>query len=416
MTDIGWGLQLDMRTLVVTLTMLIVVTTAVHGALFLSGLRYPSSRTFFFAYVCSTIGTFGSFYRDFMPMSVSVVMSNLGYWAFLLLIYRGQAHLTDQPRRSVLADALLLLGLTLVQLLLLLSPDTLTLRIVLFTLVAMVIEAMNIRLLWRVQDAELRPIMRFQVVGVGFLLVISVIRLFLLLTQASDVMIGPSIMVLLTFLGFFVFIIVNTVGNMAFMVIRNEQALSLAATIDPLTGVFNRRAFDPTVAREMSRRASTGGSLSLLVLDLDHFKAVNDRFGHKTGDDVLRAVAGRIRECLTGFDTLARLGGEEFVVLLPECDAERAALVADGILEAIRSQPVTGRHEEAVHITLSIGGATLAGTDATPWPLFFERADRALYQAKAKGRNRAVFAPSPVMADRRQGPTDRRASPRPEST
>ena len=170
-----------------------------------------------------------------------------------------------------------------------------------------------------------------------------------------------------------------------------------ASVRDPLTGLFNRRYLDGTVEREIARCRREGRPLSLLVLDIDHFKAVNDHHGHAGGDVVLRSVGQMLAEMHRGDDVCCRFGGEEFVLLLPGATIEGAESKA----EALRQRAAALRPDVggvAVGITVSIGVAEWGGADPAGKNLF-ERADAALYQAKRQGRDRVVRAPSGAPMD-----------------
>jgi diguanylate cyclase (GGDEF)-like protein len=171
---------------------------------------------------------------------------------------------------------------------------------------------------------------------------------------------------------------------------------------DPLTGVFNRRQWDSHLARELERCRRHQRPLAVLMLDLDHFKAINDRHGHAVGDQVLTAVAERLRRGIRGPDTVARYGGEEFSVLLPEACADEACIVAERLLATIRTLEVPGAPGLAVRASAGVA-APPAGT---PCPedaeALMAAADRALYEAKRTGRDRycvelveAVATPAP---------------------
>jgi len=170
---------------------------------------------------------------------------------------------------------------------------------------------------------------------------------------------------------------------------RHQMAvdLQLLADTDPLTGILNRRSFMQSATALMR----IDQPLAALLLDVDHFKLVNDRLGHAFGDQVLVEIAARCRGALRAGDVLARLGGEEFAVLLPRQDAVRAAAVAERLRSAISNTPVTGPLGEH-SVTISIGGAC-----AKPGVSFIEelllRADRALYAAKRAGRDCVRFDP-----------------------
>ncbi len=166
--------------------------------------------------------------------------------------------------------------------------------------------------------------------------------------------------------------------------IANQQLAEHAAT-DPLTGLSNRRHIEPQLAGETASASRHHSTFSILMLDLDHFKRVNDRFGHDVGDEVLREVGRRLRAMLRTEDRPARWGGEEFLVLLTDTDASQAAVVADKICRAIADTPIQF-NDSSVDITISIGIAEFAG-ESDPLDII-RRADRALYQAKDEGRNR----------------------------
>ena len=164
-----------------------------------------------------------------------------------------------------------------------------------------------------------------------------------------------------------------------------------AAQIDNLTGAYNRSAFDSALAREIELAQRHCTSLTMLVLDIDHFKSINDSKGHKAGDEVLSSVAQSIKGQIRSCDVLYRYGGEEFVVLLSNTEARGAHQVAERIRLAIKNRPVN-YNGRTISTTISIGVAQL-GHDEGPLS-FFERADAALYDAKNSGRNQTCIAPT----------------------
>lgn len=162
---------------------------------------------------------------------------------------------------------------------------------------------------------------------------------------------------------------------------RLRVAQEELARIDPLTGLLNRRAFLERVAMERLRVDRQPGPLSLAILDLDHFKMVNDRFGHQVGDQALRDFGAALVRALRATDLLARIGGEEFAVLLPGTDGPQALDAAERVRAEVETIELpVGR------LTTSIGVAVWDG--AEPFDLWYQRADEALYRAKANGRNR----------------------------
>lgn len=161
------------------------------------------------------------------------------------------------------------------------------------------------------------------------------------------------------------------------------------ASTDPLTGLWNRRFFRLACKKELARCVRDGQPFSLLVADIDHFKRINDRHGHLTGDAVLCAIAEAIQSDLRPFDLLGRWGGEEFVVLLPECATPGALEVAERLRKGVQAATHASPDETDIQVTLSLGVATCHGPEDVLDDIF-RRADDALYQAKAAGRNRAL--------------------------
>ena len=168
---------------------------------------------------------------------------------------------------------------------------------------------------------------------------------------------------------------------------ENVQASIELAVVDPLTGVHNRRYFETHLSALVSEAADRGRPLALMILDIDHFKGVNDTHGHGAGDVVLKSFAERIRKVIRTSDLVCRLGGEEFVVVMPDTPIDIASKVAERVRGEIERNrfPITddGR---AIEVTVSIGLAE-RGREAEPNSLF-RRADRALYRSKTGGRNR----------------------------
>ena len=172
---------------------------------------------------------------------------------------------------------------------------------------------------------------------------------------------------------------------------RQEDDLRSAATKDFLTGLFNRRAFEDAARAELSRWQRGRDPLALLIIDADHFKQVNDTYGHATGDDVLRALARTVQDQVRELDLVARLGGEELVVLLPSTDVVGARAAAERIRQAVERLRVDAPGGKLVRFTVSVG-ISAASRDAGSVELLLQRADDALYEAKRRGRNRSVVA------------------------
>jgi diguanylate cyclase len=169
------------------------------------------------------------------------------------------------------------------------------------------------------------------------------------------------------------------------------DALCDLSSRDPLTGLANRRHFELALAREIDRVARVGESALVLMVDIDRFKSVNDTHGHAAGDLVIQFVAKALLDCVRPMDTVARFGGEEFAVILPNCPPAFGKTVAERIRRKVEGGviPVTGGQQ--VSATISLGGAYAPQWVRSSASLWIERADQQLYRAKAEGRNRACL-------------------------
>ena len=174
---------------------------------------------------------------------------------------------------------------------------------------------------------------------------------------------------------------------------ENQAVLETLAAKDSLTGLANRRSFDDALAAEARRAGRDKQPLSLLMVDVDCFKAFNDTYGHQKGDECLRAVAQALLGAMRrGGDTVARYGGEEFAIILPNTDRAGAALMADRVRNVVEDLAIP--HDSSLAstcVTLSVGSASGAGVDVDPQGLI-ATADEALYGSKRNGRNRSTIA------------------------
>ncbi len=170
-----------------------------------------------------------------------------------------------------------------------------------------------------------------------------------------------------------------------------EMSLSLALT-DSLTGLFNRRYLMVHLEKLLNKNREAKKNLCVLMLDIDHFKKINDTYGHAVGDQVLKIFADRIAQRLRSFDLVARLGGEEFVVILPDISLEMAMQVSERLRLGIAKEPFTVNSPQSpINVTVSIGAAMISGEDAATVEDSIKRADDELYRAKEGGRNRVYF-------------------------
>jgi len=183
------------------------------------------------------------------------------------------------------------------------------------------------------------------------------------------------------------------------------DALCQLTSTDSLTGALNRRTFIPILERELDRVARGGEQALLIAVDIDHFKRVNDQYGHLAGDEVIKKVAECLKQSIRPMDSMARMGGEEFSVVCPNCPPSFARVVAERIRSSIANTPVQIPDQPPLRVTVSCGAAF-----ATPWVKgqvsdWLERADRLLYQAKAGGRNQVCMeeVPTPEVSAEEKG-------------
>ncbi|HXD55417.1 MAG TPA: GGDEF domain-containing protein [Solirubrobacteraceae bacterium] len=184
--------------------------------------------------------------------------------------------------------------------------------------------------------------------------------------------------------------LILSVAVLSTPLMRSEIQHRSDSVIDQLTGMLNRKALEVRVQELQMQSAVTGEPVGVIVADLDHFKAINDTHGHLTGDHVLRDVAYKLRKQLRAFDLAYRLGGEEFLVLLPGSDLAKTAQLADRLREAV-STGLAGGQE----VTVSIGVGASQPREAFEYAAVFAEADAALYRAKGAGRNRVELATRP---------------------
>ena len=184
-------------------------------------------------------------------------------------------------------------------------------------------------------------------------------------------------------------------GNAAWLQALIDSLVDMSSR-DALTGLANRRSFELALAREIDRVARAGEPALLLALDIDHFKRVNDTHGHASGDLVLKAVAAALLDCVRPMDLVARVGGEEFAIVMPNCAVSFGQNVAERVRRRIEAMPVTLGMTQQIHVTVSIGGAFAPQWVRSSPALWIERADMQLYRAKAEGRNRVCLEPAAV--------------------
>ena len=276
------------------------------------------------------------------------------------------------------------------------QPDTRT-RIVIFSLALALLAVQPVIALLAPIPGTSRRARIFTAVclaGVGIVMLARAI-----LTAAwgaNEDILAPDFVQFASNLLFAVFAVLATLGVVWIEIEQLRADLARLAMIDPLTAILNRRAFMLEYERELSRCTREKVGLALAIFDIDHFKDVNDNYGHLVGDQVLRRIADTLRASLRGHDVLGRYGGEEFALLMPGADTAAAMAGTERVRLAVGERPIRVG-EVSIPVTISAGVAAF-GVNGSDWESLLRSADAALYEAKRGGRNRVVAAQGPPAA------------------
>ena len=271
-------------------------------------------------------------------------------------------------------------------------------RTVIILLAAVLFNGLILRDSLRAYGAEPMVTRKMLIASIGLIIVLDVVQLAVVWLQQprADLSFtawqGWYPMVMLVF--FSTYALVN-LSSFVMLFERHESRLLRAASIDALTGLLNRAGFTQLADRQRQRSVRDGKPLSVLVMDLDWFKSINDRYGHDAGDAVLNAFAQTARAALRPTDLLSRPGGEEFWALLPETDLADARLIAQRVCDQFRGSSLRFSGAE-ISCTVSLGAAEVLLPDES-LQAALGRADQALYEAKHAGRNRVAVAALPTM-------------------
>jgi diguanylate cyclase (GGDEF)-like protein len=243
------------------------------------------------------------------------------------------------------------------------------------------------------------------IVFIGIFLLHESLELDPLARTRSGQLLGERLREMQLYLGALVASLTVAAGVFSTVLAQMGERQRSLSRRESLTGCFNRRAFYELFPREVERARRLGQGVAILFFDIDHFKAINDRYGHETGDRVLQQLSARLRGIIRETDLLFRWGGEEFVVLLPHTAPGEAPVLGERMRAAVAERPFAASedHPPDVAVTISVG---VAGTSA--WPVepdtLLASADAACYDAKAAGRNRIALAATPPEPAARSGP------------
>lgn len=208
----------------------------------------------------------------------------------------------------------------------------------------------------------------------------------------------PSIYQSLSFLSLFLLMFVGNTGFVLLSKEKSDRELNKLASFDDLTEIFNRRTFMIEANDAIANCRKNGQPVSFLLMDVDHFKTINDTYGHDIGDMVLREYAFKVRKMLRNGDCLGRYGGDEFAILLPGADEKKSEEMAESIRQAVEQS----YGKLPIPYTLSIGVVTVSAADILPLDKLYKLSDMALYKAKQEGRNRASRSQVDPPAEKEQ--------------
>lgn len=270
-----------------------------------------------------------------------------------------------------------------IALIFLICLDNLAVRICTATLIHIAQNAYSISITWKSRRRTAGMGQYLMLAGMLFNGVVLIIRLssYLLGLDAIHEITDSTLSQGLVYFSIFLSLNLSPVGYILMDKEADDQRHRHLALHDRLTQCWNRTYLEQTARIEMERFRRYNNGVAMVILDIDLFKSVNDKFGHAMGDRVLKGFTQIARTCIRSTDVLARWGGEEFIVLLPSSGAAAAACTAERIRKAVISHPIAG-----IQLSVSAGYAVCEHTDS--WDSWFQRADRALYRAKAQGRNR----------------------------
>jgi len=389
-------------TLTVLAALLTALVTAVLYAVWHFNKNIPGLRLWVLSFLCSSVFTVSLLLRSWLPEVLGVVISQgfVALGAYLCLL-AGRMYMGRRPFSHLYAVAALGALLALSVVFTEVYPHV-GMRFVLMGLGSGVCYLLTARTL--TAGGIHRVPARYLLAGVlclhGLFVLLRPALFTLGGTASDDGGLGGGLMASVPQFILLEAIVATVLLGFGALILTNEfitNELRHLAEVDPLTSVFNRRAFLTLLDKAVSSAQRTQTPVPVLVLDLDHFKTINDTWGHRAGDDVLRHFVALAIRCLRKEDVMGRLGGEEFAIFLPNAGAEGAHAVAERLRVLVESQPAAAG-PQSIALTVSIGIALCGQGDSAGAVL--QRADEAMYLAKQRGRNRVEMAAPPGLAAR----------------
>lgn len=339
-------------------------------------------------------GLLGLALRGMIPDWISIAVANTAVVAALVLALRSLRQFLGSAPRDALGWGLTAALFAYLLLYAVVWPSTVA-RIVAVSAALGVVAARGAMLLRRNAPEQCRLSCRFTEAVFWAVAAMTTVRAIGALVAPTVDVLAPQPLSAATFLFYTAFILISTLGAMWMEIESLQGELVRSARYDSLTGLYNRGTFLAEFEREVSRSARGGPAFSLAIFDLDHFKLINDRYGHPVGDSVLKAFADALRASIRKHDVVGRYGGEEFALLTPQTGKETAVRVAERVRRELEARGVSVDGKR-IEMTVSAGIAS-HGIDGQDWDALLTAADDALYEAKNAGRNRICAARPPAV-------------------
>ena len=322
----------------------------------------------------------------FLPVSMVAIAANALIFTAIILSVVAFKSCLDKPALKTPSDGLVFIGFAILWTLLMAFGIPENIRLAFFSLFlssALFVISKDLAIGWRGNSA----LQKFMAILTPLFALASIMRGGEALVSPPEVVFSRDVLLLAGMFIGFIEAVTTSFGFLLLAKERTDRELELQAGTDHLTGLPNRRSFYSTAEKLFSLEKRAGQPISLLLLDIDHFKTINDRSGHDVGDMALQAFAGILRSTTRQCDFLVRLGGEEFGVLMPDTSADSAVDAAERIRNAVENW-----QKDGIRMTVSIGiyGEEEASSDLD---MYFSMADAALYRAKETGRNRVELQP-----------------------
>ena len=386
-------MTLDSFTLLIALTLTHLLATTILIFAWRLNRSIPGVNLWTLGRVCVTLALLAFTLRNAIPLTVSVLLGNgLLILGFHFIWQGNRAFMMRRPVRTEVHVALYCILMSAMVYWTVFEPSFMT-RAVLSSLIIGAFDVLYVRALWPREGDENYFSVKVMSLVFAWSFCVQAVRVVVSLSWGG----GQSLLdpTLATQLGLLNGLAVSMVSAMVYMAIIMEylkKDLVRQAERDPLTGAFNRRAFHAVADHILARARRERSAVSLVILDLDHFKSVNDTYGHMAGDAVLKRVVDIVHAMMRAQDVLVRLGGEEFAMLLPATAEDKAHHVAERIRLAVEEE-LFDIGARAVRITTSLGVTSISAMSGViEIDNLIEQADVALYQAKDLGRNRVCLA------------------------